>query len=241
MIPLPKWILVIGFVLVAGLAAAIVVGVRSSGAWKQDAADWQTKYAALEASRAQDSLALEALVARAAGIRVDLDAALVTNGRLSSEAARLRRERLELIVTSSVPGLPPSVGDTLASCRHGLTLCAREAAVEKLRADSLADAAQGAAMHAASLEDSAIHFREAYDRLRLLTDAARPIIAAADPPCYLAKAGPIRIHCLGRKDGAALAAAGTLLVTSQFASSAQAKRMQLGAAGVLILGSVVLW
>ncbi len=240
MLPLPKWVFAVGFVLVAGLVTSIVVGVRSSGAWQQDAQDWETKYLASEARRADDSLTIERVEAGAATLETDLAAANAMNGRLAAEGARLRRERRELVV-SSVPGLPPSVGDTLATCRQGLTLCEREAAVEKLRADSLADVTQGAVMVASSLRGDVEHWKQAYGSLQGLVADARPIIRAADPPCYLAKAGPIRIHCLGRKDGAALAAAGTLLVTSQFAKDADAKRMQRYAAGVLIVGSIVLW
>ncbi len=241
MIPNIRTLVIAIAVLVVIIVGGILAGGRFVNRHKEDAIAWQTKAEALEPQLAAAIARGDEAIARLSSTEILLDTSLANSRRQSLELVRLRRARADVPLVSSIPGQAPTVGDTLAQCREQLAICAEEAKIAGERGDSLEKDLFEAKFQLGSARESVHSFRSALHAAQAMIEDARPIIRNADPPCYLWKAGPVRVHCLGRKDGAALAAAGTLLVTSRYAKSDDVRRMQQYVAGGLVLGSVVIW
>lgn len=223
------------------LAVAAITGKVASDAWKAKAAQWKSAVDSAQALAPIEAARYQAALDRVDSTQAELDRSLARSRSLAAEAERLRRERREVVIEPSVPGEPPTVGDTLAACRRSVALCEQEAALEKGRADSLELDVVDLGKILTRFRADVVHWQQTNATTLDLLNRAESLLAAADPPCYLAKAGPIRLHCLGRKDTAALAAAGALLLTSTFSADPNAQRWQRSAAAGLVLGSLVLW
>jgi hypothetical protein len=234
-----RWVVITAAV---GLAIAIgmaVYSARNASRWKSESEKWLLEVAAREPIWRRDSVTL----ARTSQVLIDtrgqLTNALESGNRLAAEAARLREERRHIVVTPSVPGLPPSVADTLRACREELSLCEREAQLEKRRADSLTTVAQEARFQIGSLREDLMVTQQSAAIDRHLLSLGRGIVAAADPPCYLVRLGPIRAHCPDRRDVALWTAAGVLTLTAEFSDSPRQRNAQRGVAATLLAFSFV--
>lgn len=231
------WIVILGVLLIAGA----IVGSRTVHRWQENAAAWQARAEAL-APQLDDALARgDEAIAQLGATAVLLDSSVARSLRQAGEIARLRRERDAVVIVPSVPGEAPTVGDTLAACRLELSLCAREAEIAGARGDSLERDVLTAKGEILVARDSVVHFRRSFLEAKRLLDDARPIIAAADPPCYLWKAGPLAVHCLGRKDSFAIGIAGGLFAASYLVDDRTVRRRLQAGAGVLIVGSIIVW
>jgi hypothetical protein len=240
-ISLTRWLIGAVVALVVLIIAGAVAGTRAGNRVVTEREEWKAKYEAavprLEAAIARGDTVQEQLATRDA----QLEAAITRSRGQASTIGQLRQQRQEIPVVSSVPGLPPSVGDTLAQCRLQLSICDQESKLAEQRGNELEAELQETKMQLGSFRSDVFDWQQTARMNASLLEQAQRQLAAADAPCYLWKLGPARVNCLGRKDAFALGAAGALLATSQFVDDKDTRRKLQGAGGVLIVGSIVIW
>lgn len=236
-----RWLVGAVVALVVLLIAGAIVGVRTGNRIVAEREKWKADYEAavprITAAIARGDTVQRELAERDA----QLETALARSSAQASTIGQLRRQRETIPVVSSVPGLPPSVGDTLAQCRLQLSICDQESKLAEQRGNELEAELRETKMQLGSFRSDLFDWQQTARMNASLLEQARRQLGAADAPCYLWKLGPARVNCLGRKDAFALGAAGALLATSQFVDNKDTRRKLQGGAGVLIVGSIVIW